>query len=971
MKRLNSKFTDSQYKLISSTQKKFRLYYAIMLKYYESHNKFLDGLPKISGSLLTNIAIKLDLETTSITIPSARAVRNYKIRILQHFNISAVKKTDKTDRIDLQLHLKNIISCEGIFEYEVLQEYAQDFIVKQGISSIKESSISRIVKSTIYQYEKDLFQTIVESLGIETKAYLDELLIITDGMSKMNHLMRWVRGTTIESIKSETEKLRFLKLLKYPEIVTTLTSKHLKRYYRNIVNKYPSTIKEMPNASKYAQLIIFCFMRKTDINDSLVEILLDTTQKIFIAGENKSKAKFSKLKEIKKNYDNRRVLKILVDTILGNEEDLINKAIYPKLPKKKLLDIQQQLSTKKLANKFSDLLYYSTRESFARYYRKVIVPIIEVLEFDSVSSNKITNVINLIKDNINNNKRYYYSNQVLEIEQTVQKSHRDKIFDKNNRVKKIDLELCVLNKLRNKLRSKEVWVKGGYKYRNPEEDLPQDFDQNKEKYFNILKQPQDADTFINTLKAELKNSLFRLNNSIPQNKFVHILKKPKGHIRVAKIKEQNPPKQLELIKEEVFKRWPSTSLLDILKEVDMFVNFTDDFVASGPKIGLDKEIICKRLLLAILGYGTNTGLKSMSNGEISYQDLQYIKLRYFDQENLQAAIRKIVNSLLKIRFTSLWGDNTTSVASDSKHFKASDQNLMSSWHPRYHSKGVMIYWHVDTSSVCIYSQMKSCHSSEVAAMLEGILKHATNANIDKNYVDTHGASEIGFAFSYLFSFALMPRFKNIHKQRLYYTDKEEQKGLNHIEDILVRPIDWELIKRHYEYIIQHAISLKLGIADTEGLLRKFTKGNVQHEAYQAIRELGRAVKTIFLCNYFNSLELRQEIHSALNVVERWNGVNDIIFYGKTGVFRSNNPLELKLSTLCLHLLQLSMVYINTLMLQQILVESSWLERMSNEDKRAISPLISEHINPYGSFSLDLNKRLAINVDQALFAREAA
>ncbi|KJW03569.1 tn3 transposase DDE domain protein [Rickettsia endosymbiont of Ixodes pacificus] len=66
-----------------------------------------------------------------------------------------------------------------------------------------------------------------------------------------------------------------------------------------------------------------------------------------------------------------------------------------------------------------------------------------------------------------------------------------------------------------------------------------------------------------------------------------------------------------------------------------------------------------------------------------------------------------------------------------------------------------------------------------------------------------------------------------------------------------------------------------------------------------------------------------------------------------------------------------MVYINTLMLQQILVESSWVERMSNEDKRAISPLISEHINPYGSFSLDLNKRLAINIDQTLFTQEAA
>lgn len=77
MKRLNSKFTDSQHKLISSTQKKFRLYYAIMLKYYESHHKFFDDFPKISGSLLTNIAVKLDLETTSIIIPSARYLHTY------------------------------------------------------------------------------------------------------------------------------------------------------------------------------------------------------------------------------------------------------------------------------------------------------------------------------------------------------------------------------------------------------------------------------------------------------------------------------------------------------------------------------------------------------------------------------------------------------------------------------------------------------------------------------------------------------------------------------------------------------------------------------------------------------------------------------------------------------------------------------------------------------------------------------
>ena len=104
----------------------------------------------------------------------------------------------------------------------------------------------------------------------------------------------------------------------------------------------------------------------------------------------------------------------------------------------------------------------------------------------------------------------------------------------------------------------------------------------------------------------------------------------------------------------------------------------------------------------------------------------------------------------------IWGEGTTACASDSKKFGSWDQNLMTEWHIRYGGRGVMIYWHVEKKSACIYSQLKTCSSSEVAAMIEGLLRHCTDMKLQKNYVDTHGQSEVAFAFCRLLGFEFLP-----------------------------------------------------------------------------------------------------------------------------------------------------------------------------------------------------------------------
>jgi hypothetical protein len=55
------------------------------------------------------------------------------------------------------------------------------------------------------------------------------------------------------------------------------------------------------------------------------------------------------------------------------------------------------------------------------------------------------------------------------------------------------------------------------------------------------------------------------------------------------------------------------------------------------------------------------------------------------------------------------------------------------------------------------------------------------------------------------------------------------------------------------------------------------------------------------------------------------------------------------------------VYVNTLMIQDVLSEPEWLNMMNRDDLRALTPLIWSHVNPYGTFRLNLDERLPIQI----------
>ena len=607
------------------------------------------------------------------------------------------------------------------------------------------------------------------------------------------------------------------------------------------------------------------------------------------------------------------------------------------------------------------------RASYSRYYRRLIPTLLQVLTFHSNNAvhRPVIEALTLLTRYADSNQIFYSDTESVPITGVVPPAWRDFIVQPSKsgapRINRISYELCVLNALRDKMRCKEIWVAGAKKHGNPDDDLPHDFADHRAAHYTALNWPQDSSAFIATLQHDMGAALQLLNRGLPRNAAVAITGEPgKGTIRLSPFVPLPEAPNLGRLKAEINERWPKTRLLDMLKEVDLRIDFFEHFRSPRAHERLDRRTIQRRVLLCLYGLGTNMGLKRMATDQDTYRDLLYIRRNYLAKDQLQLVIKEVVNALFALRRPAIWGEATTACASDSKKFSAWDQNLLTEWHIRYRGPGIMVYWHVDRKAACIYSQVKSCSSSEVAAMIEGVLRHCTDMEIDRQYVDSHGQSVVAFGFCHLLGFQLLPRLKAIPRQKLYRPVAGEGDPYPRLKPILSKnAIDWTIIAQQYDELIKYATASRIGTADAEAILRRFRQGSLQHPTYRAIIELGKVIKTIFLCQYLHSEALRREIHEGLNVIENWNSANGFIFYARGGEVATNRHDEQEVSILALHLLQMAMVLINTAMIQTVLAEAGWSERFTLDDYRALTPLIYGHINPYGDFPLDLDRRLHI------------
>ena len=526
---------------------------------------------------------------------------------------------------------------------------------------------------------------------------------------------------------------------------------------------------------------------------------------------------------------------------------------------------------------------------------------------------------------------------------------------KNGGVDRRFYELCALSELSNALRADDLSVDGSRQFKDFDAYLMErsEFRIQLREQTLPLAVETDFDTYFNRRAATLDDELQRVNylaahDALPDAQISN------GVLKITPITGQ-VSEEIDYWSERAYAILPRVRITDLFAEVDRWTQFTQRFthLRSG-EAAADTRL----LLTAILADAINLGPTRMAYACPGTSLARLIQTAdwFIRDETYSKALAELVNHHHQLPLALEWGKGTTS-SSDGQRFPAGAQGeAIGQVNARYgNSPSVLFYTHVSDQYAPFYTKVIHATVRDAMHVLDGLLYHETDLNIEEHYTDTADFTDHVFALCHLLGFRFAPRIRDLADKRLYVLPKPGRYPT--LAGLIGGTLNRKLIERHWEEILRLAASIK-GTVTASLILRKLGAYPRQNALAQALREFGRLERTLFTLHWLQDLNLRHRVQAGLNKGESRNALARAVFFNRLGEVRERNYEDQRYRASGLNLAVAAIVLWNTIYLERA------VDALKNHGAKLPDGLTT-HLSPLGWSHISLTGDYVWRLDGGL------
>ena len=805
--------------------------------------------------------------------------------------------------------------------------------------------IDRACANAVARANRKLHRRLVQPLTPAHCERLDELLSIKPG-GAVTWLL-WIRQSPMKpnsrTILEHIERLRCLQKLELPdEVGLGIHRNRLLKMSREGAQMTPRDLGKFENDRRHATLTALALEGTATLTDEIIDLHDRIMIKLFATAKNKHKQQFQK--QGKAIND-----KVRLFSAVGHA--LVNAKDSGEDP---YAAIERIISWDEFVQSVTDADGLSRPGSFdhihlvANQYstlRRYTPDFYTTLAFHAaVAARPVLNAVDVLR------AMHQAGSRVVPVDAPVsfiRARWKDFVITPEG-IDRCFYEICVLNELKNALRSGDIWVRGSRQFRNFDDYLlpVATFRNLVESNRLPLEANLDGDRHLNDRLATLTEQLATVNtlagrDELPDASFID------GALKLTPQATGVPPHAQAFV-DKVSRLLPQIKITELLVDVDEWTAFSNHFVhLKTEEPAKDRTL----LLAALLADGINLGLSKMaaSSPGMTFDRLSWLQAWHIRDETYTNALATLVNAQLQNPFAQHWGDGSTS-SSDGQRFRTSNRGEKSGQvNPRYGSSpGRQFYTHISDQYSPFSSKVINVGIRDSTYVLDGLLYHESDLRIEEHYTDTAGFTDHVFALMNLLGYRFAPRIRDLKDTRLYVP--KGGPGCPELGAMVGGTINSAQVRLHWDEILRLASSIKQGTVTASLMIRKLGSYPRQNGLSVALRELGRIERSLFILEYLQNIDLRKRVQAGLNKGEARNALARAVFFNRLGEIRDRSFEQQRHRASGLNLITAAIVLWNTIYIERAVEQLRIDGEVADEELlQYLSPLGWDHINLTGDY----------------------